>query len=511
MTSKIEQGKELILNGEVDKGVCIFKDICLSKHLDYKQKYKSFVELLKVHNDEGVDMLNRLRDSIHFIKGVELTDHIKLLSKITRCTFIDSHQRTITAVTIYNHGFFDVCFQNFADLSQDHSILIDYRVEAIRYLFSSEHDEYLDLAQECLIEIINMLELPSDYRYKIIAGFISKTGIATKLNRAKIKIMYNEEFVYGLQNSFFYEKANHVRDRILSGQHLLDMEVITLSEKKEISESLLEICNNDEFCENVKADAADVVLRLGSPEEQLAARTFLNVIGTSDKTKKKTVYNDSQNVHNSDINSSVNDAIVKLVEDCDHTKLIPYGVAHDSVVRIINQRELSVEERKAAFGALNRINVDTATFTKLKVTIADVFSHIYTRICQRESDKEYLEGRLLDELYDMSQTCSSGHVSRLINVLSDEITISWEEQLRANVDGRVNAKIRDIDDDDIKASVAMGMMDNADEEDAIAYKSFITSVFIDLKSELKKEFVGEGYISEKVFNSFMTTIEKEWM
>ena len=59
-----------------------------------------------------------------------------------------------------------------------------------------------------------------------------------------------------------------------------------------------------------------------------------------------------------------------------------------------------------------------------------------------------MKDRLLEELVDMSGTCSSGFASRLVNVISGfgdfNIRISWKDQIIANLTGRLNAKIKNI-------------------------------------------------------------------
>jgi hypothetical protein len=61
-----------------------------------------------------------------------------------------------------------------------------------------------------------------------------------------------------------------------------------------------------------------------------------------------------------------------------------------------------------------------------------------------------MKKRLLEELEEMSGTCSSGFASRLINVISGfgefSIRISWGDQIKANLFGRLNAAARRITD-----------------------------------------------------------------
>ena len=59
----------------------------------------------------------------------------------------------------------------------------------------------------------------------------------------------------------------------------------------------------------------------------------------------------------------------------------------------------------------------------------------------------------MEELVESNNKCSTGYVSRLVNTLSgfDEsmsITISFEDQIIANLEGRLNANIKMIKDEE---------------------------------------------------------------
>ncbi len=498
-------------NENLSKGLILYKKLCTSQTLTVNDKIRVIVSFIKSVPDEGLDMLIRWRDMIPFLRGKDLNDLTTLLVRVTRSPSIDSHQRIYTAVTLYNHGFINLCYGCFSDLACDRSVLVDYRVEAARYLFGSSVEEYRQIAQESLLEIVDTNEYPSSYRYKVISGFISRTGISTKLNATKLKVGYDEEFVYGLQTNFFYNDENGVRERILSGQHMLQMECVDDEEKTDIINTLLEIADNDEYDQNVRGDAVDVVLRLAEGDQKKRARKLIIDLGFESVDRKggsimdraHTVYNYSQNVHDETIAECVDKFIAKIINETD-VRVRPFHEVHNEVCDLIRRKNLTPTQRFSAFKALNRVSVDTATFTNYKVTIAEIFVHVWIRI-QRYDDvrRKTLEDRMIEELVDMSDTCSSGHSSRFVNVLStydNTLKISWKDQIKSNVAGRMNARIRDCPDDDLRVQLAMGMAEDADEEDRTAYIKFLKEQLLKLKEELYKEFVGEGYVKEDEFD-----------
>src|SRR5262245_57946344 len=111
----------------LDKGIKIYKDLCLSSVLGASDKIEVLASFLKTVPDEGREMLIRWRDSIQFVFGEEQEELIKLLVLVTKHSGVDSHERATTAVTLYNRAFLNVCFKCFEDIATDKSVLVEYR------------------------------------------------------------------------------------------------------------------------------------------------------------------------------------------------------------------------------------------------------------------------------------------------------------------------------------------------------------------------------------------------
>lgn len=535
MTSKIIQIENTLKNVEkltpkekapiIEKAINSYKEICLNSKLSEHERVNTLVSFFKYIPDQALDILSRWRDSLAFIRGKEEEQILSLLVILSSKSEIPSHERLTTAVMLYNRAYINICYKCFSDLANDNSVLINYRIEACRYLFGSEIEDNIQLAQEYLIGIIETLEYPSDFRYKIIVGYISKTGISTLLNVDKIKVPYNEKFVYGLQSVFFNNEKNGMRERILSGQHMLDMECIDQLEKNDICETLLAFSSNVNYDQNTRADAADVILRLGNFEQKKRAREIITDLGFSAvNTNKvrglltgddfflnrvKTIYTNSQNVHDEDIAECVILFIEKFIKNPTYS-IRSFVDVHKEICELVRSHKLTPEQKIFAFKALNRVSIDTSTFSKYRVSIAEIFIHVWSRVQQYESSvRKFLEGRFIEELLDMDglegSSCSSGYSERFVNVLSGydaDIKISWESQIVANISGRVNAIIRNIKDEKLKEQISLGMMDNAEKEDKDRYKNFITESLQNVRKEMYNEFVNGEFISEEMFDEY---------
>ena len=101
--------------------------------------------------------------------------------------------------------------------------------------------------------------------------------------------------------------------------------------------------------------------------------------------------------------------------------------------------EIQFNTHNKIYLSLNRIEIDRSTY--LGNTLSRILIKIWSYI-QTNEFKDELIIRLLQELEEMSGTCSSGFVGRLINTLSGfgniTINISFEDQLISNFIGRLN-------------------------------------------------------------------------
>lgn len=520
-----------LYNENLAKATKMYRDLCLpgmtSTTLSPSDRLRALTSFIKNIHDEGIDMLSRYRDLIgvnmhneysksNAVINIDRENLVNTLVLITRCSDIDSYNRLYTAVTLYNNGYIDMCYDCFEYMACDNTMLIDHRVEACRYLYASCEDNYKRASQEVLLEIIEDHSYQSEYRYRTIAGFIFIKGINTVLNSRRINVPYDEEFVYTLQNIFFYDITNDIRYRLLSGQNLLEMEVcVTPESKHEIGSMLLDIARNSTLDENTRADAADIVLRCGNEELRGIARGLIVELGYSavgtGKTlldNIKTVYTNSQNVH------EFSEQVDKFIEQIIHEKNIvppPFETVHNQISKML--RGIDSKQRFNALKALNRISIDTAKFSKLRVTLAEIFVHVWVRIHLYDNPEivEELEGRIVEELVEMGDTCSSGHAARFVNVLSaydETLSISYEQQIIANVSGRLNALIRDCNDQNIQMAIAMATSPDPSPEDVAVYKEFLGKCLEQIHTQLYSEFVEGKYVTSKEFEEYFTEAKR---
>lgn len=491
--------------GTIEEGYELTKELENIENLinDYsinpQDKFNILLKYIDSYQMEVMEFIYKQRDSIPFLRGMDLRNTISVLCSIVSCEKISDHERHTTAVCLYNNCFIDHCYICFSILAQDKSVSFNYRTDAARYLYISEDHDNKQLAQECLLEIVENFYISSEERYKIIASFISMTGINTMMNMKKIRVQYDEDFVYCLQSSFFFNEKNDVKFRILSGQHLLQMKTLDEEERETIVDSMLEIAENKSLSENTRADASDVLMRVGTKRGIINARELISEIGGG---KVKDIYQNSQNIH--EFQDQIDDFIEKIIKERDFN-IDTFEVAHKEVSNKI--RDIlgnDAESKLKSYKALDRISLDTARFTKYNFTLSEIFIHVWGKIKNSEPHvRQELEKRMVEELADMGETCSSGHSGRFVNILSSydhNLKISWEDQIKSNVNGRMNAMIRDSKKD-ISSSITL-----SDKK-----RKVLLSFLAKVKKELYEEFVGEGHTYEQIFEKAFEEAEKYWL
>jgi hypothetical protein len=368
----------------------------------------------------------------------------------------------------------------------------------LKIINSGLYPQYIDT----LYAFVNDKSMPVEYRYK--------------------SILMLENYSIDCCIKFIENTENSVTYRILACQNILctseDEKFIDFSE-----DNLVEFMSNDTLPHNVRADAADVILHYGRDELIQKSLEILKELGGDNI---KSLYDNKENVHTSSIETSVlqiilfldtlNIAQVPSFETVsfnlkERTKKLHRQFSYKITTRTVKERgryvtksfktdtqeyveELS-EQEKQVESALLRIDLDRTIFKTTNHTLKSVLCRIYAYIQQQEYDKDELEVRLIEELIDMSGTCSSGYISRLVNTLSGfsenlNLAISWEDQIMANLTGRLNAKMRT----DENVEEILEQMTNTKISDRSAFLKFYRDNISTISEEMRTEFL--DYMTE---------------
>jgi hypothetical protein len=322
--------------------------------------------------------------------------------------------------------------------------------------------EHIHQSLKYFKDIISDVKIECDYRYKTVLLLENKNIITPEF-------FIRESFLH-----FLYNDSNYTMYRILSAQYLLQK--CELKDTNNVEQQVMSFAQDNELDYNLRADAADTLLRLGNKTNQNKSREIIMILGRIDGGVR-TMFENAQNVHTEKIEQSVIEIIEKLCEIPllkIKGKTIGFNYVNTQINEMLkNQIEtINKEECKHCKGndiddfcsmeckdqyeihdrikiALNRINLDSTLYSKYNITLSGILLRIWTFLSNHENEEEMKE-RLIEELEEMSGTCSTGFASRLINVVSGfsdyNIRISWEDQIIGNLSGRLNALARSITD-----------------------------------------------------------------
>jgi hypothetical protein len=342
------------------------------------------------------------------------------------------------------------------------------RVDSVCMLMKS--DEYEINADTYFREIINDDVIDCDFRYKCI------------LDLSKKDIPKHNFFILNSCYDFLTHKTNWTMYRILAAQYFMQNSEKDDIRRNEIQNTVLSFAADQMLDYNIRADAADVLLRLGDKNSQQQGRKLIMELGRINGDVK-TVFDNAQNVHNEEIEASVIDSLefLSTLPNKNNTfegvrsKILEYfndaikessGISDedfnaDKQCKYCRQKNIhddnkyceslqckKLYEREDNIKiSLNRIDMDRALYSKFNSSLVWILIKVWVFIIGHEFEND-MKIRLLQELEDMAGTCSSGFASRLINVLSGYssvgVRISWEDQIIANFSGRLNAYARKI-------------------------------------------------------------------
>ena len=209
-------------------------------------------------------------------------------------------------------------------------------------------------------------------------------------------------------------------------------------------------------------------------------------------TRKQTVYLDSQNVHNHEINNKVMDAASAIVQTDDKPRNLGMSLnmpIEDELKRVYPDYQ---KNKSAIEASLRRIETDPAKF-RGGMTTKVIFDKIVEFIARNKHKDELLK-RLAEELVDMNGLCSTGHVSRLVNTLQgfpdlpEELTIKInpKDEIYANIQTYLNNTIQN--DSESEKMIDDMLSDNP--IDNQRYFKFVKDKMVDKCKELEKEYNG---------------------
>lgn len=325
-----------------------------------------------------------------------------------------------------------------------------------------------------------------DFRYKSIL----------RIENLELSKERKDEIITRICFEFIKNDKNTISYKILASQYILvKSKFAKLEMRQKVEELLLNIAESNDVDYNLRADSADVLLKSGSEESKIKAREIITLLGRLNSTVIS-IFDNAQNVHNEEIEDSVND-IIEILNQYDLLKINGEFITFDYVDKEIKEMIKDINNSENTFynniiSALNRIKMDRAIYGRFNCSLVSILLKVWTYIIGNEHENE-MKQRLLQELNDASGLCSSGYASRLVNSITGfgslSIKISWRDQIVGNLAGRLNARIRNMDDLSLQEAVLAEMtLSTNNFEMRRHFLQFFGENILSIRDEMYQEF-----------------------
>jgi hypothetical protein len=452
-----------------DKALKYFNDLVSDQSIECEFRYKTILGLEKIADIWFKDKLKQLFNT-NFVKILYDLNDLQIKTEFSG--FIPK---------INNQLFFEM--------------LVDRQSYTVcRELYNTNYDTQLNSFT------------PSSFDDEVCP---SKSDI--RKNMIFIPCVY-DFFIYKSLYNFLFTVGNMIYYKILSAQYLLQSCTITNEDRLMIEGELTRFAEDNHLDYDRRADAADVLIQLGSPVSKIKGRDIIIILGRDgDCNRISTIFSNAQNVHTTEVEKSVSDILEFFVGYPTHLinkKPIEFEYIRSQIKetlrkeRPIENNEVPTLKEYNIILAMNRISMDRVLYSKYNNTLSNIFIKVWSYLTVHENYKE-MYTRLLEELEEMSGTCSTGFVSRMVNVVSGfgefSLRISWEDQILANFSGRLNAIARNILSPDslfrsvyLESVIGLWLNDKKQEE---IKKKLIFILNIHNQSKIDKIYEGIGQSS----------------
>lgn len=369
----------------------------------------------------------------------------------------------------------------------------DDRTNSIRYMQRIPHINRDENCISATLSVVNDHQYPFRDRYHFFSN-----------NDKIIKLCY--EIVNPL-HAHVYEKFDTLAKppppllyKILSAQYILTQFPVGTYDIDGVQTWLKSICEDEEMSIHYRSECADILSRAGYGKYIQYGRDVISKLGDLyDENKRQTIYSNLQNVHNETITKSIIDTLHILMDTVRIPENANTGDIYERLLQIVSD-----SQQEKVTESFQRVIIDTGKYEGL--VMSDILLLVWEKIkSSGDNSRNDMEKRLVEELYDMNETCSSGHLSRIINVLSgfcdiSPVKISIVDQLKTNVFARYATFLKSLGAHEQEA-----ILNEMSSNEKYTIEDFIASY--SPREELRSEFVPD-YLDDDTFDRVYTQAER---
>ena len=342
---------------------------------------------------------------------------------------------------------------------------------------------------QSFINIFNSQYLNEDFKYKLFDSL-----------KKDVDILKNIKFVVSML-LVLYSFINYQYNLFIC-QYLLENNHI----QKEHLIHLVEIAKKSEN-ENCIADIADFLISekienyssLDLKEfKQIGLSLFENIKWDA-SVKHKNIYNNKQNIHSINIDKSIKPFFEKLI-NMDFGERLPANIddekIHELIQEILKMCKDTIEKHNMKLElvkierTIQRFILDNTVYTDKLVSLLHLLFRSYLYIMITNEGNEELLKRFTEELYEMADTCSTGHLVRLANIFSGydvNMNMDVEDELKGCIFQRLTNIINSKSEEEQEK-----IYEDTLSED---FMKILSKDLVGLINDLEKEYVESKIIS----------------
>ena len=364
----------------------------------------------------------------------------------------------------------------------DSNSTLDERKQSFMYMYKSS---YLSKNEYCIKGLLTLL---SDDNIPVETRFLWLNSIRFLSDSLEVGL---HGYVY-----WFYRHSEPILYQLLSAQFILSNQLqnhpYIKTHVKHAHQLLYQTAKSENHTVEVRSDAADMLIRLGTPNFREASKQIIEKLGNQFIEKRKqTVYTNAQNIHEI---TKVSQAIQALAKKTDKEEVAKLNI--DTIYIWLQSEPIALE-------SYQRIILDTATYDGY--TMVDIMKYIWLTI-QYSDHRLELENRWVEELIEMNGWCSTGHLVRLLNVLQgfdEDVVVKMDEktELRSAVYARLQFSMKKLSKE-LQEELSMAFCG----EDKELLKEFVEeySPYDELRSEYRE-------VEQSVFDDWYREIIRSYL
>ena len=312
-------------------------------------------------------------------------------------------------------------------------VSVEDRMQSVRYMCFIPYREGSTHCREAAEAIVFDSSIDIYKRYY----FFSNNERYFKLTDDIVHYIHPLFFQKGLTEGYPFELI------IRSARYILSFYHVETDTRQTVLDWLLDIADDNTEAHRVRAEVADVLITCGEPDEAEFGLGIIEQIGL-----RKDFYESEENIHGKDIGKSAKNILRALQTSISKQELD--SVSCDEIFNYILPYALELVDKQMIDSFFLRVQTDPTRFERL--TLLDILKLVYLKLKQ-QPEKYFNTGcvRLYQEISDAVDTCATGYMIRILNVMQGIVEgkefvlrMSPKDEIRSVVFAKMNLILRSL-------------------------------------------------------------------